>query len=297
METVCVTMPDTLHEFLIALAVCQDLQLQMSVGAVKQCRENYQITFRMHEKFQFLEPAIRVVKDNIPIYDYSGWDEEQRGDFDCFIRFDKDMFERGKTIAKTIGQNIIYGMNHLVGSGAQPYPVLKALQLKQFEEYVSDILIISWDDVESYKLYEYISNNYPQLTSLGDERDLNLYKPEELLRYINHFRCVIGPHSIGTYIAGSLKKIVLDIFTSQEDGKLYGAPGTPKYLAVIGSNPSAKYLWHVFEQNIVPEVLKCHEITSETKSRKELDSTALHPVTVSSVEEKSGDKPILKSEP
>ena len=270
MESYCITMPETPLEFFRSLAVVQAFQLEIAVGARKQIRDSYQITFRMNEKFKYFEPAIRVVKDNIPIYDYSGWNEEQRGDFDCFIKFDEDMFQRGKNIAVTIGENINYGLNHLVGCGGTPFPILKALQLKTDTDMVSDVLILNWDDVEAEKLYEYIFNNYPQLEIILDPRKYEDYPAEDVIDYFNHFKCVIGPYGLGTYIAGALKKIVLDIFTSQENAKLYGAPGTPKYLAVIGKNPSAKYVWHVFEQNIVPEVLQCRDSSSKTKHPDEL---------------------------
>lgn len=290
MDLVCISMPQDLQKFMLAMAVVQDIQLQYATGEQRKERDSFQVTFRMSEKFKCFEPALRVVKNNVPIFDYSGWDEEQRGDFDCYIKFDDEMFDRASKIAKTIGSNIVHGLNTLVGAGATIYPILNALQLTRNESLVTDVLITNWGNAEDAKLYEFIFNNYPQLNIIHDNRDWNNYKPEELLEYINHFNCVIGPMGLSTYIAGTLKKVVLEVFKTTEDGKLYSAVGTPGYNAVVGKSVTAIFLWTTWEDKLWPELLL------KTKSHAELDSTGSHPAIAENVEGKSGDNSTPKSE-
>jgi hypothetical protein len=291
MDAVCITMPKTLYEFLHAMAVIQDYQVQLAVGAQRGQRDaNYQITFRMDEKFKYFEKCLRVVHDNIPIYDYSGWNEEQRGEFDCFINFDDNMFHRAKLLAKVIQGHITSGLGTLIGAGPGIFPVLKPLQLCVDEGMETDVLILNWDDVESEKLYEFISKNYPQLTILEDARNLDTYPVEDLVKYINQFKCIIGKYGSGTYIAGGLKKLVVELFQTTEDGRMYGATGTSNYWAVIGGKHTAEFLWTVWEDKVCPELLL------ETKQPEEQAMMVQQVSTVVSVDEKSGDKLIPKSE-
>jgi hypothetical protein len=254
-----------------ALAVVQDYQLQLAVGVQRQQRDNYQVTFRVDEKFKILEPALRVVKDNVPIIDYSGWDEQQRGEFDCFFSFDDSTFQRAEKIALTIGSNIVHGLNVLVGAGASEFPSLTALQLNVDSSMRTNVLIQDWNNVESEKLYEYIFNNYPQLDMILDPRKWEDEPAQDIIDYINHFDCVIGPMGLGTYIAGSIKKVVLELFTSNEDGTLHGAAGTPNYFAVVGKHHTAAFLWTVWERNIWPCL---EERLLETKSPEKSGLTA-----------------------
>lgn len=296
MDSICVKMPNTLSEFMLAMAIVQDMQLQIAVAVQRNQRDDYQLTIRMNEKFKYFEPVLRVVKNNIPIYDYSGWDEEQRRDFDCFVRFDSAMFDRARKVALSLDAHIIHGLNTLVGTGAQEHPVLKALQLKVNKEMTADVLIMQWDEKESKIFYDFLFNNYPQLEMVLDCRsveEVNRFTPEEIIEYVNHFNCVIGPASTFTKVAGALKKVVFEFFSDKVNGKLYGPAGTPNYIGVIGQNTTANFLWTVWEANVWP----CLEgYLHDMKSREEQVLMEQLPSTVVSVEEKSGDSQILKSE-
>src|ERR1700685_1034144 len=242
MDSTCVTMPSTLYEFLQAMCAIQDYSLQVAVGAQRELKDpgkhrdpHYQITFRMNKKFKYFEPALRVVHDNIPIFDYTGWNEQQRGDYDCYIRFDADMFERAKSISQLSGSHITVGLNHLIGSGSGPLPVLNALQIppvqrtvtpvgsKSFEIGPPDTLVLPWDSVETERFVSFLRTNYPALDTIYDARDIKIYEemPESLIQYVNHYRCVIGPRCSYTYIAAALKKTVIELFSSNEEGRLY----------------------------------------------------------------------------
>jgi hypothetical protein len=269
-DYILVKMPDTLYEFLQAMAVVQDYSVVLATGAQRELREpgkhrdsNYQFTFRMNEKFRYFEPCLKVVQDNTPIFDYSGWDEDKRGEYDCFIRFDADMFKRGKIISIGLQAHIVAGLNTLVGTGAMALPVVKPLQLTQDPSMVTDVLILNWDDIESKKFYDFILINYPQLEVILDAREYSTYTPEDIFNYVNSFKCVIGPYGVCTYVAAMLKKLVIELFKTNELGILYGVAGAPDYVAVVGETHTAKFLWTVWENKICPELL------SKMKSQEE----------------------------
>jgi hypothetical protein len=242
-------MPDNLRDFLLAMAIVQDYSLQAATGAQRNEREkHYLITIRMDEKFKYFEPALRVVKDNIPVVDYSGWNEWQRGEFDCFINFD---FQRAEKISSRVGIHITAGLNTLIGTGAGQWPILAALQLEEPEkDLMMDVLIFPWGDgEEAQKFYDYLLNNYPELNIIIDGREMEKYEaaPMSFIGYINHAKIVIGEASTATYIAAVLKKSVIEFFPSNLQGILYGNSGLDKYRAVVGNNVTANFLFSVWE--------------------------------------------------
>lgn len=279
MDAILVTMPNDTYEFLNTMAVIQDYQVQLAVGHQRGQRDNYQVTFRIDEKFKYFERCLRVVHDNIPVFDYSGWDEEQRGEYDCFIRFDDNMFRRAKILADVMNSHITMGLNTLIGAGASPLPILAALQLKQYTSMVTDVLILDWDSTESSKLYNFILTNYPHLEIVLDPRDYSQYKVEEVVEYVNHFRCVIGHKGMCTYLATILKKMVLELFQTNEDGRLYGVSGTPNYWAAIGNKHTAEFLWTQWEEKLYP----CLEYLLETKLQEEQTQEGLQVSTAAPV--------------
>ena len=253
MDSSLIIMPKTLHEFLIATAIAQDYSIQLAVGAERQEREAYyQIAFRMEEKFKYIEPILRVVKNNLPVFDYSGWDQVQRGEFDCIMNFD---FNKGRAVASKVGRHITVGFNALFGTGALGWPILKALQLHPDESLMVDVLILGSENKEYAKFYEFISNNYPELTIVGDPRDITSYTVQEIIEYINHFKIVVGPHSVLTYLAVCLGKVCIEVFKTSEEAVLYGSSGKSNYRAVIGQNITAEFVWTVWEE-VWPELLQ-----------------------------------------
>src|ERR1039458_10703184 len=97
MDQVLITMPSDLRDFLIATAVVQELQVQMIYQAQKDPplrEQNFSITFRLDEKFRYMEPCLQVVKNIVPTFDYSGWNEYTRNEFTNFIEFDVEVAKR-----------------------------------------------------------------------------------------------------------------------------------------------------------------------------------------------------------
>lgn len=286
MDRILITMPTDLYQFMQALAVIQDYQLQVCVGAQRKLRDmNYQVTIRMDEKFSYLEPCLRVTKELIPVIDYSGWDEEQRGEFDCFIKLDDAAFKRARELCIVTQLNITAGLNTLIGAGAGCCPVLNALQLPQ-EERIKDgptVLLLEWDERQTQYMYEFILNNHPNLSIIVDPRDLNKFPVKDIIEYVNNFECVIGPAGVITYVAASLKRAVIDIFKTNTDGLLYGLLGTANYCAVAGEKMSASFVWSTWENQLWPLL----EASLGTSNQEKHSQTDLLQSTADSVQGRS----------
>lgn len=251
MDRVLITMPKTTYEFLQALAVVQDYQLQLAVGAQRKLREiNYQVSIRMSPEFKYLEPCLRVVHENVPIVDYSGWNEQQRGEYDCFIKFDEDMFKRAKALCDVTCLNITAGLNSLIGAGASYCPVLNALQLKPIHS--CEVLVLDWDEQQTTLLQSFIVSNN-NIGVIIDPRDLTKFPVKDIIEFVNEFDAVIGRAGVITYTAVTLKKAVIEIFKSNAAGLLNGAIGNPMYAAVVAENVmSASFVWNVWSETIWP---------------------------------------------
>lgn len=249
MDRVCFTMPMNTRDFMVAMAVAQDYQLQLALGSEKQFREkNYEVTFRMQERFKYFEPCLRVMKDNIPIFDYSGWDELRRGDFDCFIDFDT---ERAYEATKLIGNHMTEALGIIIGASPHKYPQLGALNLTRSEN-TYDVCILLWSNKKAGQFRDFIENNYPQLSIVyanPEETD-----PEKLMD-VNRFSAVIGPVCAYTYAAAALGKALIEIFPDQKQATLYGNFDLPIYQQVIGEQVSAEVMWSAWEQKW-PEIEK-----------------------------------------
>jgi hypothetical protein len=282
MDSICINMPHSLRDFLLATAIVQSYSLEQAALAQRGEKEkHYLITIRMHEQFKYFDPVLRVVKDNIPVFDYSGWEEWQRGEFDCFINFD---FPRAEKIANKVGMHITNGFNTLIGCGAGQWPILAALQLPEPDKDLqTDILVIPWGDgKEAEKFYEYMLDNYNELEVIIDNRDMQKFEndPKSYIDYINNFRIVIGQASTATYIAATLKKSVIEFFQSNEQGVLYGNSGLDKYRAIVGKNVTANFLFTVWED------LCQEERTSIMKTVEESEQMVSGVSSADNVEEK-----------
>jgi hypothetical protein len=251
-DNILVTMSNDLREFLFGIAVVQAYQLEMATGmfnmqnATRTSRGQYMFTFRMHERFSFFEPCLRVVKENVPVYDYSGWRERARREYDCFLDFDQD-FDRAKSIALKLGQNIVDGFSILYGCGAKPNPVLNALRLQREKTDSIQVLIQRWDDTESEKFYEYLQRNHPEIELTLDPRDISSFPVKDIVNYVNYFDVVIGQCGIVPYLAASLNKAVFEFFPSNEEGILYGSK-KPLYNGITGTI-NASWLWMLWSQS------------------------------------------------
>lgn len=253
MDRTCISMPDKLWPFLLAMPVVQDYQIQLAVGAQRKARDaSYDVTIRMREEFKYFEPVLRVVKENIPIFDYTGWNERQRDDFDCFLEFD---FERAKKLSVIPRKHIVDCFGVLLGAGPQKWPDIRALQIKPPGEGdpQGDVLVMKWDEVESQKFVHFLDKNYPTLAVSYDPRDLTAFEnePQAIFEYMNLFHIVIGPIGSVTYAAATMKKALIEIFPSAEEGYLYNNSGLPLYKAIVGTEVKAEFMWTVWEEVLV----------------------------------------------
>jgi hypothetical protein len=295
MDNILITLPQDFKEFLIAMTVAQELQIQMVYGATKNppAREvEFSVTFRLDQKFKYFEPCLQVVKNIIPVFDYSGWHEYSRGEFMNLISFD---FEMAKRIAETNQLHITEAFGAIIGTMLNAltfgmYPskqcILEPLLLpKRKQEDKIKVLIYEWDleKTSGFKFKEYVETNYPELdvTSAIKLTDL-----KDTIEFVNKFDVVIGMSSRETYIAASLEKGLIEIFRDDEECYLYNNDNLKHYArTVINPNPTAEYMWYLWE-NIWPSL---SETISTTKSQSPSIQTELIPSTVGSVDEKSLD--------
>lgn len=259
MDNVLIQMPADVKEFLYALTVVQELQIQMVYGSTKEpaIREiDFSLTFRLDPKYKYLEPCLQVVSNIKPTFDYSGWNEYSRGEFSNLIHFD---FELASHVAETNRLHITEAFGALLGTTLNAlmfgmYPCKQAIYaplklLKRNTEDKIKVLINEWDLTSLYghKLKEYIENNYPEVevTYAVLFKDLTADIEPRFTR-INKFDLVIGLHSDDTYIAANLEKGLIEIFKDEEDYDLYNNYGLKFYAVALG-NPDAEYVWCLWE--------------------------------------------------
>lgn len=292
MDQVLFTMPDNLRDFLIATTIVQELQIQMLYGAAKDPplrEQNFNITIRLDEKFSYLEPCLQVVKNLVPIFDYSGWNEYSRGEFNNFIDFD---FELAKRLAKPNKKHITEAFGVKIGTylNALFFGMFPSRQCqlgplmfpKRKPEDKIRVGIEMWDDLEGAETFKgYIENNHPEL-SVSFSAPLQPHMPLELFtRVINQFDIFIGPASAASYIAASLEKGLIEIFETEEDQWLYNNKNLKYYASTVGT-PTASYMWYVWE-SLCPSLL---ETLSDTKSPSPLIPTDRSAFIAESVDEK-----------
>jgi hypothetical protein len=290
MDAVLITMPDTLREFLIALTVVQELQIQMVHGALKDppLREKlFTITFRLNEKFKCFDPCLQVISSLVPTFDYSGWNEYTRGEFTNFIDFD---FELAKRIAKPNQLHITEAFGAKLGTtynalhfnmypGKQP--ILTPLKLPAHSK--TKVTIVEWDDTvkSGFKLAEFITNNYPELVVKYWDSNISVSDVETACIWANDCDVFIGILSEYSFIAASLEKALIEIFPTDEDCYLYHNKNLVHYACTVG-NPELAYVWYMWEE-MWPDL---SESISNTKSREQATLTAQQVSIASNVEEK-----------
>lgn len=256
MDRIVFKMPTRLYEYLIAMAVIQEFQMQLIIGIEKKQRDsNYTTTFRMKDNFAYLIPCLKVINEHTPEYDYSGWDEYYRGDFDCFIEFD---FYKAENVVSANKRHITEGFGLLLGTltGAIQYgvmpqrqPILRPLNLPvPNKNNPVKIGIMEWDVVKNHgkKLKEYINNNYPEFVVDYCLRVPDP-SPEEAVTYVNQYDVYIGLYNDYSYIAAALGKMLIEIFPTEAQYYLYGNDNLDLYKVAIG-NPSAQFAWLLWEE-------------------------------------------------
>jgi len=295
-DQILIQMPGNLRDFLMAIPAVQDYQIQLVIGGQKKERDpNWLATFRMKEEFKYFESVLRVVKEYVPVFDYSGWNELSRGEYDCFIDMD---CQRAMEVTRCNRMHMAQALSLLIGAGLNRWPVLRYLNLKPPEQPL-DVLILKWDTGdESKKFSEKMLEEHPELVSVFDDRNFDEFEkdPEQLIAYINMFRCVIGPMGASTYIAATLKKGLIEIFKDYDDMLIYSNAGIPYYQQVIGS-PVWQVMWRLWQERWI-EFREClgvkecasQECLSVTNDQDRTPQMALPQSTVGNAEEKSLEK-------
>jgi hypothetical protein len=278
MDRVCVKMPDNFRDFLIAMAVLQDYGVRLAIGAQRKQRDmHYEVTFRMNEKYSYFAPCLQVIKENVPIFDYTGWSEQVRGEFDNFIDFNKDHIRELTYVFPEA--HLTEGFGILIGTGAlgvitgidiPKWPVLTQLNLpgqktisavypqvvlehSRLDSKKVSVAVLIWDATESQRFFSFLCKNYPDLDiHLSDTPD----DPEILCNYLNNFDIVVGYAGAATYLAASLDKAVLEIFPNREEALLYNSMEIKVYQALLGvvnaefMMTAWEELWLKFQEHI-----------------------------------------------
>src|SRR5580692_13080085 len=114
MDSVLITMPEDPREFFLAMAVVQAYIYEYLHEVHFRIREPfYQFAFRMNEDYAPYEAALKVAKEVVPQYDYTGWTAKNRSEFNCFIDFD---FKAAEKISVCTGKHITESLGILIGS-------------------------------------------------------------------------------------------------------------------------------------------------------------------------------------
>lgn len=230
MDRVCIQMPEDAHQFFIAFAIVQAYIYEYVHDIAKRFREPaYRFTFRMNDKYQQYEPQLKVAKDNSPTFDYTGWSEKQRSDFDCFIDFD---FPRAEELASRTGKHIIEALGLLLGCTPRKWPLIPLEQ----SNTVCEVAIAPWDKIGAAEELHC---------------DLNSIVSSDV-GILDKIEGVIGPASVFTYLAATHKKKVVEIFPDMGTYRLYHNEGIPNYQAVIGKNLTANVVRGAWDQLTAP---------------------------------------------
>lgn len=258
MDNVLIKMPDNMRDFLVAIPAAQDYQLQLVLGGQRKERDmNFQVTFRMNERFQYFESILQVVRDKIPNFDYSGYQGLSRGEFDCYIDMD---LTRAANLTSCNPMHMAQALGLLIGAGPFRWPVIKPLNLKT-PEIMIDILVMKWDFSGESEKFAQCLEERTKLEVIYDDRDLENFPPNQVFEYVNSFKCVIGPMGSATYVTATMKKGLIEIFPNFGDLTLYGNAGIPYYQQVIGM-PSMEVMWRLWEERW-REFQECLSVTNK----------------------------------
>jgi hypothetical protein len=229
MDKVLITMPFYEREFFLAMPAVQDYIFQYVQEVHHGSRDQqYDFTFRMNDKFEMYEAPLKVAKENVPQFDYTGWSELNRSEFNCFISFD---FIEAEKISLVTRKHIVESLGILIGSTPKHWPILPPPRNTQGKGH----LILSWGDMdEALKVGKHFGSNCdvvetPAPFTMKEINDLDLDTVE----------AVIGPASVATYLAASYNRTVLEIHPNKTSFILYNNEGINNYQAIIG-NPKAE---------------------------------------------------------
>lgn len=246
MDRVCCNMPHNLHDFLYALAVIQEYQARLGKEAFEKKRDMfYTVTLRVPEQFQYLSPCFQVLQDSAPIIDFTGWDVQIRHEYDCFINFNPDMFERAKRLARPTKRHITDALGILIGSGPSlKYPLLQALQLSDIHPSSPNVIVLDMAPDDTCKLIQLDGIDCFAIDLKGKEA-------EDCILTITGASCVITWNRTYALLAIALGKSVITGFDDLDSYNLYNCTGRPNYHHFIGQ-PDPELIYRTWSSTFNP---------------------------------------------
>lgn len=260
-----------------AMAVLQDYAVRLAIGLQRKEREEYEVTYRMNDRFQFLEPCFQVVNNSAPIFDYTGWDEQARGDFSCYIDFDrqraKNFIYQFPDAHATEAFGIMIGggpLGVITGLDIPRWPIIQKMYPNETFPEDARVAVIEWDKEQSQKFYEYLGNNYKGIVNyiIDEGEDL-----QHKLEVISEFNIVIGPGSFLTYCAAAMEKAVVEIYPTRDEALWYNSTGLHIYECVVGRCPKSEFMWPVWEK-----IWQRYQERSSTTNKEEPETQTDLPV-------------------
>lgn len=242
MDKILVTMPESPREFFLAMPVIQDYIFQYVQEVHKGLRDkDFRFTFRMNDVYERYEAPLKVARDVVPNFDYSGWSEKRRGEFNNFIDFD---FEAAKRIASQTGKHITEGLGILIGSSPKKWPILPSVTSSE------RILICNWNTMEEAVNLQRMIGNGTDAVNLSEQISMDDIDTLD----VETVSAVIGPSSVITHLAASYHRKVIEIFSDIKSYIWYNSEGIYSYQAIIG-NPTAEQVMKAWE-NLSIETLE-----------------------------------------
>lgn len=237
-------MPYSTREFFLAMPVIQDYIFQFVREAAHGMRDStYQFTFRMSDEYEEYEAPLKVAKENVPQFDYTGWTAKNRSEFNCFIEIDEVMFERAKKISLVTRKHITESLGILVGSKPRKQPFLPPARCTEGK----GVLILpwcGWDEAVS------LQKKMKDATVVDYREDLPVNMEYIRNCEIDTVEGIIAPASALTHLAAAYNRAVVEIFPDEESYRMYNNEGINKYQAIIG-NPSVEDIKQAW-RNVCP---------------------------------------------
>jgi len=233
MDKILISMPSSPREFFLAMPVVQDYIYQYVQEAAHGARHpDWGFTFRMSDVYKEFEAPLKVSKNNVPNFDYTGWTAKCRSEFDCFIDFD---FAKAEKISLCTGKHITESLGILLGCTPRKWPILAPPRCTEGK----GILIVPWSTFqEADALSRKISNSYVFVNALSVPLgDLEL----------DTVQAVVGGTSLVTHVLASYNRPVIEIFPDEKSYLLYNNEGIANYQAIIGDNISAGVILETWE--------------------------------------------------
>jgi hypothetical protein len=226
-DRICVQMPENPREFFFAMPAIQAYIFEYVHDVAGGVRDpEFRFTFRMNDCYEPYELPLKVAANVVPTYDYTGWNEQVRNEYDCFIEFD---FEAAKKIALCTGKHITESLGILIGSTPRKWPLLP--QPRNIEG--KGILVANWDGTslmeEAVKVQKGLA---PHCSVVNLDEPISMHDVD--LLDVDTITGMVGPTSALTYLAAAYRRELVEIFPDEESYLIYNNEGIPRYQAIIG---------------------------------------------------------------